>query len=961
MFNIFKNRYLHVLVLIILLFYVLISYLHKITVVEHQKYAELSLQNRIRKVEIPAKRGEITDRKGNVLAYNEVCYSVKLNASLIPKDCFAEQCIQMYDFFKAQGEKQVEFPIFIENGEYKYRFDEDIKEWLVRSGYGEDWSARQVFEYEKAKYFIDENLSDYEAMNLLFSRSLYLPISTIDMKFNDQVAKEQFLDFYGLEYSMSAEDAFHEIRQNGLYKIPEELSDEDAYKVLVYRHLITNKGHLEYEPIEIVEQASLETSVLVAEQAYRFPGLYTDFTTKRIYTSGDLASHIVGYIGKIATVGEVQEYVDEKGYNRNDYIGKTGIEYVMEDTLHGKAGFKYIEADAVGRYIDDIDAEQYGLDIEKQSTGSDIVTTIDLAFQQKIKDSIEVYLEHLRTGTPHESKWGSYTMRKNPSAVTAAVVVADVNSGKILGSYSYPSFDSMVFMKGITKKDWEELNPKNPSNPLSPRPLIDLTATMAVAPGSTYKMMTGYAAIRQGLDPYMKIYADGNIKLGEHSFGCWLWNEYGGRHGPIDFPMALKESCNYYFFCVANGKDYHNNTPLNYYIDNNILIETSKLFGFDDPTGAEIPEFAMGVPDANRKVETSLALLSAKLEELLPKYFSESQLSTAAKRKDIIDTIVSWAEENPSRGELIDRLYKLGSSKDYLLTEEFADIIKYDYFNMMDWNEGDTMNLAIGQGKHAYTPLQMARYIAIIANGGRPIEFTYIDSIDGKPYDKNKDVVSFDTEGDLKYVQEAMYKMANDPASHVRGAFGEFPITVAGKTGTAEKEGLVPPDDEAVYIYDNLYRIAPYISAEELENEATRILKSRSEEMTRLEREIKELEESGEQSEELEELRYQFATSLTLDRLRKGDALREALKTLSNGRVSDDDIDRYRPEYGTFSWFMCYAPYEEPEIAVAVLVPQGGQGHNAALLARDVIAAYYGLDEEEMEETQDTSDVAVDE
>ncbi len=951
MFKILKNRYLHMLIIIFLMFFVLSSYLHRLTIDEHEKYNALSLGKRIRKVEIPSKRGEISDVKGRPLAYNEVCYSVKLNASLIPQETFAEQCVKMYDFFESQGEKQREFPIFIDNGIYKYQYDEDIRDFLIQSGYDENWSARQVFEYEKSKRFIDKNLSDYEAMNLLMSHALYLPISTIDMKFTKQIEKESFLANYGLDPETPAKQAFQSIRNISYFRIPEEYSDEDAYKVLVYRNLVQQKGYMKYEPIEIVEQASLETCVYVSEQAYDFPGLYTDFTTKRMYTSGDLASHIVGYIGKISTLGEVNYYVDELGYNRNDYVGKTGVEYVMEEKLHGKRGFKYIEADAYGKYIDEVDTELYDLETEKQSRGSSMRLTIDLDFQEKIKKVIESYLKQLQTGGFFENKWGKYKITKQPNAQTAAVCVVDVNSGKIIGDYSYPSFDSMVFMKGkITNEDWAKLNPKNPKNPISARPLIDLTANMAVQPGSTYKMMTSYAAMTQGLDPKLKIFADGYIKMGAHSFGCWLWNKHKGKHGLIDMAAALRESCNYYFYCIASGMDYYKKVPLNFEMNNTILLENSKLFGFDEVTGAEVPQVCVGVPNVERKIETSLVLLARKLEELLPNYFGEELIDTAAKRQKIIDTIVSWAKENPSRGEIIERLYALGSSEDYVLTEEFADIIKYDYFNMMDWYEGDTLNLSIGQGEHAYTPLQMARYTAIIANGGRPIELTYIDSIDGAQYDKNKNVESFDTENYLDAIKYGMYLVTNQKGSYISRVFEKFPITVAGKTGTAEKEGLVPPEDEEAYLYDNLYRIAPEITKQELDIEATKILKLRSEEMAALEKQLQELEESGENDELLQEVRYKFSNALSLERLQKADAMREAIKVLTQNRVDDEAIDKYLEPYGTFSWFVCYAPYDEPEVAISVLVPQGGSGYYAGLLAREVLALYYGLDGEELSE-----------
>lgn len=950
MYKLITNRFLHILIVILLVAVILIRHLHQLTVIEQEKYTRLSLEKRIRKVEIPASRGEITDISGKTLAHNVISYSIKLNSSLIPPESFSDQSRKMYDFFVQRGEKQQEFPILIEEGIYKYRFDENIRQWLVQSGYEEDWTARDVFEYEKSVYLIDKKLSDFEAMNLLLSRSVYLPISTIEMKFTEQLAKEDFLRSYGLDVNTPPKQAFEAIRSLKSYRISPDLPAEEAYKILVYRHLVREKGHLKYEPIEIAPQVSLETAVLVSELGHEFPGLYTDFTVKRVYQGGDLISHVVGYIGKIATDWELENYVDAKGYNRNDFIGKTGVEYVMEDVLHGKTGHKYIEADVVGKYIGEIDASLYGLSAEKQSKGKDIALTIDLGFQKKLKRLTVDFIENAKSGRPVESKWGKYQMKKNPNVETAAVVVVDVNNGKILGSYSHPSYDSMVFMNGITKEDWDLLNPSNSRNPIAARPLLDLTAMMAVQPGSTYKMATGYAALKQGLDPYQQIFADGYIEIGQHTFGCWLWNQRHGKHGNLNLASALRESCNYYFFCIANARDYHRNTPLNYSMNNDILIENARLFGLGEPTGAEVPELVISAPDVERKVRNTLEMLRWKLDELLPAYFEEEKIQTAVRREKLVEEIISWAAENPSRAEIIERLFELGSNPDYTVTEKFADIIKYDYFNTMEWYEGDTMNLAIGHGEHAYTPLQMARYTAILANGGIPISLTYIDKLDGKEYVKNRGLESFDREGYIDYLKEGMYKVVNDPGTFVYTLYKNLPFKVAGKTGTAEKEGLVPPLDEVEYLFHNLKQIAPEISREALEEETVRILRERSEEMSEIEAKIARLEATGAETEELQELRHQFSDILTLDRLNKGDAMREALKVLTNHRVKDADIDRFRAGYDDFSWFVCYAPYEKPEIAVAVMVPQGGPGHNASVLARDVLAAYYGLDRDETED-----------
>lgn len=128
-----------------------------------------------------------------------------------------------------------------------------------------------------------------------------------------------------------------------------------------------------------------------------------------------------------------------------------------------------------------------------------------------------------------------------------------------------------------------------------------------------------------------------------------------------------------------------------------------------------MPELILGVPDVERKKRTTIAMLRARLDELLPDYFPPEKISTATKRERFRLTTVYWAKDNPSRGDNREAFCN-GSNPDYIVTEKLADILKYDYFNIRNGMSGDTMNLAIGQGEHAYTPLQMLRYTAIIVN-----------------------------------------------------------------------------------------------------------------------------------------------------------------------------------------------------------------------------------------------------
>ena len=940
MLNLLRNRRNHLVIGFILIFVLLGFALYDVTITNGEAYYKKSVSNRIKQIETQAKRGDIYDRNGQILATSEVGFAIELNSGMVPSEKFSEIMISLYDFLEKQGETHLEFPIYIENGVYKFSFDESIKKWLIDNGYDETWTAEAVFDDIRSANYIDEALSDYEAYRILYNQGKYLPISTSKMLFLEEIYKTTFLKMYGLDPDISAKEAFAKIRSRSDFKIDENYSDEDAYKILIFKHIIKEQGYLKYEPIVVAESVSKQTAVLVQEKGYEFPGLAITYETIRTYPNGSTAAHILGYMGKIATESEIETYVDNKGYNRNQIIGKTGIEGNYEDVLHGEKGYKYIEVDVYGKYVADVDEATYGLDSQNALSGEDIYLTIDLDLQKELESSLEKAINCLQTGTVYESPWGDYAFDKYPNAEIAAGIVVDIKSGEVLASASYPSYDVNLFSTGINQEDWNALNPVNKKNPLAARPLYNMVTMMAVQPGSIYKMITGYAALEQGLDPYQKLYSDGFVEIGNQRFGCWYWNDFGGKHGATDFFRAIEVSCNYYFFDISNGKDYYRGTTLNFEMNPTIMTEYSRYFGLDEKTGVEISEVATGLPDPEKKKKTIMALLSNHLFSIAKDYFPSEIVEDEDKLDALVAEIVNWSNENPSRSAIIDRLYKLGSSEETAKTERLADIIKYDYFNLMKWYESDTLNLSIGQGDHMYTPIQIARYIATIANGGYLNDLTFIKKIGETANVKNQDVTeSFDTNGNLEYVQQAMLQATKGSGSSVKRVFSAFPIDVAGKTGTAQKEGLVPPLDEVAYLTEYLSFLAPQLTVEVVEAKTIEIIKKRSEEIANLEKAKDEAvteEDKAIKSQKLDAL-------IQKDYLNKGNAMREAIKELSNNTLTDEDLNQFRSPYDNYSWFVSYAPYENPEIAVIIIIPQAGHGYYSAPVARDIYAKYFNL------------------
>ncbi|MDK2866765.1 MAG: penicillin-binding protein 2 [Clostridiales bacterium] len=940
MLKFFLNRKNQITFLFIVIGVALIYRLSFLTIENGDYYYDKSVNNRIKKIETYAGRGDIYDRNGVLIATSDIGFVLKLNSGAIPSNELNTIAINLYDFLEEQDEVHIEFPIQIVDGQYVYSYDENIKKWLSSNGYPADETAEEVFQEVRAFNYIDEALSNYEAYRILYNGGMYLPISTSKMKFLDEIYKDTFLDMYGLDADTSAEEAFKAIRNRKEFGIDEDCSDEDAYKILVLKHAIKEKGYLKYELITVAPSVKKETAVLLQERAYEFTGISVSYESIRRYPFGDSAAHILGYMGKISTDSEYEKFVTQNDYDQNQMIGKVGIEGNYELDLHGENGYKYIEVDVYGKYVKDIDEEDYGLDSKKATSGEDIYLTIDMNLQHVLEKGIEKALNQIQIGGVYDSPWGDYKYADSfPQAETAAGVVVDVNTGEVLAMASYPSYDINLFSTGISQEDWNALNPVNKRNPLAARPLYNMATMMAVQPGSIYKMMTGFAAMLQGLDPYQKIYSNGYIEIGNQRYGCWYWNQYHLKHGPTDFFKAIETSCNYYFYNISTGKDHYRDLPLNYDITPSIIIEASKKFGLNDKTGVEIGEVNFGVPDPEKKKRTIEILLSRELTTLLKSYFPESITRDEDQLSAVIETIVSWSDENPSRGDIIKRLIDLGANDDYYVTEQLADVIKYDYFNLMKWYEGDTLNLSIGQGDHTYTPVQVARYIAAIANDGYLKELSLVKKVGDTAIVKEQTTESADVNNYLDIIREAMNRVTHGSEGTARTVFQDFPVDVAGKTGTAEKEGLIPPLDEVAYLTEYLKEFAPKLNQEEVETKTIEIIKRRSEELSTLEKEKNEATDDTIKALKEDKLNK----LIEQDYLNKGVAMRAAIKELSNDTITDDEINAYRLPYDSYSWFVSFAPYDNPEIAVIVFIPQGGHGGYAAPVARDVYAEYFHL------------------
>jgi len=941
-----KDRRIQTLIIFSLIFVILGVRLAVLTITSGEYYREMSVNKRLKQIPVVAKRGEIVDRNGVLLAGNLPSFTINVSGSTLSSKELNEVSIRLIDILDKNDQEHIDFPIRVEDENYYFSYDRNIDNWLKDNDYVGYTDADALFEEIRKREQISVVLTDVEAQKILKMKGVYLPFSQSKMKFYSEIDKERFLSVYGLPIDVPAEEAFKTIRSRREFGITEDITDADAYKILALKHDFKVLGYRKYVPINVAKNIDEEVAVLISEMSMDLPGVSVDIDPKRFYPNGSSASHVLGYMGKIAQQDEIDKFINEYGYDRNQLIGKVGIEGRFELELNGEDGWKYIEVDALGKLVREVPTSELNwLERDKQPketlSGEDIQLTIDINLQRKVEEYLAYGLEKIQEGGLYESKWGNYQYKEAfEKAQTGTVVVVDVKTGEVLSVASYPNYDVNLFATGISAADWAKLQPDNPRNPLAPRPLYNLAALTAVQPGSTYKMVTGFAAILQGMDPAKKIFADGYIEIGANRFGCWLWNSYRSKHGMIDLYEALEVSCNYYFFDIATGYDWARDKPLGFEMNTQLLLEHSKKFGLDEPSGVEIYESNPGIPDPDKKKRQLENALSRRLVKILPNYFPAEFVDTDEEKESIIGTIISWSDDNPSRGKLINSIRSLGVSS-YETAEGLADIIKYDYFNQMEWFEGDTLNLSIGQGAHQYTTLQMARFIATIANDGYLNELALVKAVGSEIIEKNVGITNDEmiVNDALKHLRMGMLRATQEDSGTAR-IFKEFPIIVAAKTGTAEKEGLIPPVDEVSYLLENMMNFDPTLDVSEVEARAESILIMRNDEVADLEKRKRMLPDES----EIERIEKKINSLIRQGYLDYPSALRQAIKDMSLLELEDEDINSYRESYDNYAWFVSFGPYENPEIAVVSMLPQGGHGGYAAPIVRDIYSEYFGIE-----------------
>lgn len=312
-----------------------------------------------------------------------------------------------------------------------------------------------------------------------------------------------------------------------------------------------------YEPVTVSERPiGRELALLLSERADRFPGVRVVAETVRFYESATLYAPIMGYTGPV-TEAEL-ETRREAGYLPQDDIGRTGLERVYEKYLRGQYGWREIERDAGQRELRE-------LAVVAPVRGSDVVLTLDDRLQKILADELT----------------RGVAAKKYSQAVGLAM---DPRNGEILAMVTVPGYDNNMFIEGITQKQMDALNLD------WRRPLVNKAIGEIYPPGSTYKLVTGLAALSEGVanrGTTVNV-ATNVLTVGGFSFFDWR------AHGIVDFVNGFAYSSDIYFYTLAGGNPNTGRVG----VGPEKLAEYARALGFGAPTGVDLPGEEVGIlPD----------------------------------------------------------------------------------------------------------------------------------------------------------------------------------------------------------------------------------------------------------------------------------------------------------------------------------------------------------------------------
>lgn len=415
------------------------------------------------------------------------------------------------------------------------------------------------------------------ALLLLVGRAFYLQIiqgdTYRDRAEGNRIRHEIVRANRGLIYDRDGVQLVKNVSHFFLYLWPEHWLDEskkqDTLKLLTELLAISvtdieqplqeaKKG----EKVLVFENVPYEKAIQLILLAENNPSIELAYEPRREYFPQFGLSHELGYLGVV----NEKDLAENKDYNYNDRLGKTGLEHIYEDVLRGQDGFRQIEVDALNRAKNIIGWQE-------PKDGQDVVLTISAASQNKLYEIM----------ASNAANFGKNKM---------AAVVLDANDGGVLAMVSLPMFDNNIFTSSLKKEEYNLLM-TDPNTPL-----LNRVVSGEYPFGSVFKPVVAGAALEEKLiDQNFSVQSTGGVQIGNNFFPDWR----PSGHGKADVRWALADSVNTFFYTIGGG----NNQWLEKGLGMEKILQYAAKFGFGATTKIDLSNEAEGfLPSQEWKEKT---------------------------------------------------------------------------------------------------------------------------------------------------------------------------------------------------------------------------------------------------------------------------------------------------------------------------------------------------------------------
>ncbi len=748
-----KHRSSFVLMVFIVAFIILVCSLIDLQFIKRNQILDVTSVKHTRTLKIQGTRGKILDKNGIPLAQDEVSYN-----------------LEFYREYNLKSEREQYTNSIIFAIELINKYDRDVNTTFAITKNAE---GEYVFNWGDVS---DEVAQKREST----WRS--------DFYFADSKGKKK-----------NPEQMYKEMRER--YVIPEDMSDEMAFKVLgIWQDSI--QSYWASKSITILKNISLELVMAIESYSYELTGFNITEKSLRVYPQGTVASHVVGYLGRITA--DNRAYYDERKYDIESLVGVSGIESAMEAELTGssgeRSGKRVVQVTSGGRIIKE-------LSYDAAKNGNNVYLTIDNNLQRVAEEALRKNIAEIKGRQMDEyNKKTSYYLnlvaerggKEIQFAKVGAVVVMDVTNGDVLALVSEPNYDPNLFSQGISQSDLDAIVNDDA------KPLFNKAISSSDTPGSIFKLGMSLAGLEEGaITPTETIYDQGEYKKyvsgTEKGPMCGWYKDNHETHGHINVINAINYSCNYFYYELADRLGIEK------------IKKWAKNLGLLDKTNIELTGESVGIVGDQKTIydnqrdinnqDTSLPyLVSKQLRSILlecanysNKTLSETDITNITKR--------CFEMVGKSRTEIFDLTIAMLVNEYGMSRNKVRDDTRYKIYSsivQVTWTNTTTIQTGIGQSITTVTPIAVARYISALVNGGYVYDAHIVDKVTSSTgelvYEQQPTLVRKleVKQENLSVIKQGMRDMVNESedrySSTARKYFDEFKYKaqLGGKTGTAQ-------------------------------------------------------------------------------------------------------------------------------------------------------------------------------